>query len=374
MGEGTERNKPCWCGSGKKYKKCHLDRETQAPIQLWEAQQRFKTHYDKGYCLAPEGMQGECGGRIVRAHTVSKSAGIEPIARAGHVFSFVPSLLELNKRGGRITPQLVGVNKVTTFSGFCGRHDKAIFAPLEDQPFSATPEQCFLLGYRALARELFTKRAQLNTHKADLRQADRGSPKAFQRGLQRMAALAQSGIEVGLADLESEKTLYDEMLVSRDHSALRSYVIWFQSSPEVLSSGGWSPGFSLSGQPLQDISDLSARIFPLQHNVFCHEKGGAAVFTWRSEADPIARQFVEELDRLDDRVVTNVLVHFLFGVCENLAISPTWWEGLTPSQQDSLVERFSLAISQHALPDPNCIPASTSGYGDWKVSSRAWVP
>jgi SEC-C motif len=30
------RNEPCWCGSGKKYKKCHLDRENQPPVHPWE--------------------------------------------------------------------------------------------------------------------------------------------------------------------------------------------------------------------------------------------------------------------------------------------------------------------------------------------------
>jgi hypothetical protein len=27
------RNDPCWCNSGKKYKKCHLDREKETPAR-----------------------------------------------------------------------------------------------------------------------------------------------------------------------------------------------------------------------------------------------------------------------------------------------------------------------------------------------------
>ncbi|RYG88110.1 MAG: hypothetical protein EON58_20220 [Alphaproteobacteria bacterium] len=27
--KGRNRNGPCWCGSGLKYKKCHLNREEQ---------------------------------------------------------------------------------------------------------------------------------------------------------------------------------------------------------------------------------------------------------------------------------------------------------------------------------------------------------
>ncbi|WP_217908963.1 SEC-C metal-binding domain-containing protein [Vreelandella maris] len=31
------RNDPCWCGSGKKYKRCHKDREDEEPVKAWEA-------------------------------------------------------------------------------------------------------------------------------------------------------------------------------------------------------------------------------------------------------------------------------------------------------------------------------------------------
>ncbi|MFK0392220.1 SEC-C metal-binding domain-containing protein, partial [Campylobacter jejuni] len=31
--KGKDRNKLCWCGSGKKFKKCHIDRENQSPIR-----------------------------------------------------------------------------------------------------------------------------------------------------------------------------------------------------------------------------------------------------------------------------------------------------------------------------------------------------
>ena len=38
-----ERNDPCWCGSGKKYKKCHM------PIE-----EKIKLHRDRGKLYLPE--------------------------------------------------------------------------------------------------------------------------------------------------------------------------------------------------------------------------------------------------------------------------------------------------------------------------------
>ena len=153
------RNDPCWCGSGEKYKRCHLDRATQTPIQPWDVSKKFKQAFSTKTCLAPESWLNECQDRISRAHTVPKSGSLKRIARDGHVYSFVPSLENLRKNQGTLAPELLGIQKASTFTGFCAWHDRSIFAPLEQQKFYGTPEQCFLLGYRALAREFYTKRA-----------------------------------------------------------------------------------------------------------------------------------------------------------------------------------------------------------------------
>ncbi|MDX8519001.1 SEC-C metal-binding domain-containing protein [Mesorhizobium dulcispinae] len=35
--KGLGRNDPCWCGSGQKYKKCHLNRSLQEKGNPWDA-------------------------------------------------------------------------------------------------------------------------------------------------------------------------------------------------------------------------------------------------------------------------------------------------------------------------------------------------
>ncbi|MFJ2449809.1 SEC-C metal-binding domain-containing protein [Pseudomonas sp. NPDC087626] len=32
----TGRNELCWCGSGKKLKRCHLGRAAADPLKLWD--------------------------------------------------------------------------------------------------------------------------------------------------------------------------------------------------------------------------------------------------------------------------------------------------------------------------------------------------
>ncbi|TMQ32378.1 MAG: hypothetical protein E6K70_18875 [Planctomycetota bacterium] len=38
MGVGRGRNQPCWCGSGEKFKHCHLGRSEQEPVNPWQAE------------------------------------------------------------------------------------------------------------------------------------------------------------------------------------------------------------------------------------------------------------------------------------------------------------------------------------------------
>jgi hypothetical protein len=174
------RNDPCWCGSGKKYKKCHLNREDEEPIQPWQLDKGLKRVLAARQCLAPDPWKQDCSPQIGRAHTVPRSGSLAKIARDGHVYSFRFSVQGLLKASGALRPELVGINQASTFTGFCSEHDRAIFAPLETMPFTATPEQCFLLCYRAVAREIFTKQAGASMAHQYGRVMDRGKPVAVQ--------------------------------------------------------------------------------------------------------------------------------------------------------------------------------------------------
>ncbi len=186
FGAKIGRNDPCWCGSGKKYKKCHLHRQDEDRIQPWQIDREFKRVLEKRQCLAPSAWRKNCSSQISKAHTVPRSGSLARIARDGHVYSFRVHIQELINSGGMNRPQLVGINKASTFTGFCSEHDRSIFAPPETTPFTAIQEQCFLLGYRAFARELFTKQAMSSTGEL-YRLMDSGLPADEQHLVQGLA-------------------------------------------------------------------------------------------------------------------------------------------------------------------------------------------
>jgi hypothetical protein len=106
-------------------------RKKQKLLNIWEVAKEHRELFSTKHCLAPDPMKVNCSGSIIRAHTVPKSGSLRQIARDGHVYSFIPSLENLIKYQGRLHPELVGINKASTFTGFCSEHDNTIFSKVE---------------------------------------------------------------------------------------------------------------------------------------------------------------------------------------------------------------------------------------------------
>jgi len=250
------RNDPCWCGSGIKFKKCHLGRESEPQVQPWEASAMFRKAFSAKLCSAPVDMHADCSRKIIRAHTVPRSGSLAKIAENGHVYALVPSLENLIKHQGVLHPQLVGINSASTFTGFCSYHDNKLFAPIEQQQFTGTEEQCFLLAYRAQAREVFTKTAAAASAKDHLT-LDRGRSVVAQMEIQAFASAYNEGLQAAMKDIAHHKPRFEAPLISGDYSTVRAYVVSFDDPPPVMCSGAFGPEQDFSGRNLQDLSDTS---------------------------------------------------------------------------------------------------------------------
>jgi hypothetical protein len=359
------RNDPCWCGSGLKYKNCHLTRDRQEPLKSWETDRAISRAFNTKECLVPESMKADCSKTFIKAHTVPKLS-LKQIARDGHVYSFIPSLGNLNRDGGRLRPRLLGINEASTFTGFCSYHDNAIFSKIERQPFTASQEQCFLLAYRATMREIHTKKALASL--SDLmHQADRGKPLQQQRVIQFINAAANTGISAALHDNDYYKSMYDKTLLSGDFSSVRAFILELSSPPPIMCSGGILPEQDFEGNQLQDIADL--KVTPHLFNVTSFYGGhyGVIAFTWLSDSDATCFPFINSLRSLPLGRITDGLIRFFFEFSENLHIQPDWWENLSESKRTALVNRLADAVR---LPrKPGCINEDGINYDNWPILS-----
>jgi len=383
------RNDPCWCGSGKKFKKCHLNREYESPPPLQQCLLARKLSYGKQYCLHPN-AGAECKGNIIKAHTIQRSGGLSRIAKNGHVYTFFPDHLTMLK-GGELTARLVGVKNASTFTGFCGFHDNQTFEPIEKHAFLPNQEQAFLLGYRAICRELFGKRAQLELIPFS-RQLDRGQPLAAQIKWQDHINYWTIGVQRGMQDFQYHKSLYDDALLGSDYSDVRFYILELDGCPNFMCCGGVQPDYDFAGKQLQSLVDqqlrhklpssigsnldevtreiLSTREISdaVAFSVIATDGGGAVVFTWIGESQ-VCEQLVSSLDSLTDPEIPHAVVRFAFRNFENIFASPSWWESL-----DNAIKRTLLLRQRYGgfldVMNPSCMADDGVRAVSWVVKAR----
>ena len=200
------------------------------------------------------------------------------------------------KKQGLGVPELRGINQASTFTGFCARHDDTIFAPLEKQTFSGTPEQCFLLGYRALAREFHAKRAAAAALPGLFREMERGRTREEQAAIQKISCRYEVGLESGCRDNDHYKSIHDGILESQEFNTVRAYIIEFEATPSVMCSGAASPEQDFGGVKLQDVNDLKSIPDLLSFTSFYGGERGVVVFSWLAESDRTFCAFIEEFE------------------------------------------------------------------------------
>lgn len=352
------RNDPCYCGSNIKYKKCHLNRHLQPEVTEGEVKGFASKQRVAKTCFHSSADGANCSGKIIEAHTVSKSGSLRRIARNGKVYNFKPNINSLFKNNGKLDCQEVGIGQASTFPGFCAYHDKQLFSPIEDQEFEATSYNATLLGYRAIAREIYAKQHQSGGIPF-LKTMDKGKPEFIQKALQSTAGFYEHGVDLGLQDLLSIKGSYDKAFQSNDFTPSQFVIIEFTETPHILFSGAIYPEYDFSGDQLQELSKAGP-LDGISMNAIATTKGGAISFQWFGESSTNKR-FIQSLLALPENAWANAITQLVFEFIENLFISPDWWDRLNLSLKQSLEKRVMHILSH----EQNCLVPDGSDYFIW---------
>ena len=338
------RNDACWCGSGEKYKRCHLNREAESPLPWGQLANLHRQPFlKKKTCLHPDAPKA-CG-KIIRAHTIQR-AGImrDLVGQDRHVLTFHP----LDPTEQRPTVHRVGWREASTFLGFCDVHDATLFAPVEQEPFVSNVRQVALLGYRALCHELYQKQAAGEAHATLEKNLDRGLQQEDQRFVQEMLAVQAAGRRAGLEDLHFVKGLYDEAFRTNDCTAFHSAILTFCGTPIIASTGSVHVDFDLQGRRLQNIARDPAPIHGLNFAIAKIADGCACVATWPAQFHKCDTFFASLLQHKEDRI-PSLLMEFCFAYVENTYFSATWWKNL-PSPNQRHIEHLAGIQVQYGQP------------------------
>ncbi len=217
----------------------------------------------------------------------------------------------------------IGLNSATVFTGFCGYHDKTLFQPIEDVPFSGTTEQVFLHIYRAFAFEYHKKRH------------------AFE--MQRLLGTANLfgiGFDLATKDFADEKKLFDKALLANDYAVLTSFIWEFPGAANFAATGQEVPTAGFDQLPIQNILDESAPMRHLYFSVFPEGELTIAIFAWLSKFDTLFTDISVRLSSLSADERKNFVNNTIIRSTENIAIRPSSWEKLDPVRQHAFQSMF----------------------------------
>ncbi|WP_085704664.1 SEC-C domain-containing protein [Pseudomonas sp. B15(2017)] len=342
-----KRNDPCWCDSGKKYKHCHRDIESQPPVEVHKIFQTLGSFKKTKKCSVPDSLLHECSNKIINAHTVSKSSSLKAIAKNGHVLKI--SVESKTDTAPKIKLDEIGINNASTFSGFCSIHDKKLFSPIEDQRFNSSPLHCFLVTYRGIARELFSKDYASKTL-GFMKTLDRGKSLAQQLAIQSASTWYGNSNNLTIGDLRHIKSKLDTMLISGDHSGLNYTVFTLDAPPPIMGSAIVGPTFDFNGHKAQDISS-NPNDMPdyIAINSFSSEGKGFVVLSWLSEHSQTCNKLIRQF--LDNKLTADSLAIFIILLIENFYISPSWFHSLDNETQKKVEHLYSQGIDTDTYGD-----------------------
>ena len=335
---------PCWCASGKKWKFCHKDRAKREPLPFGQVNAERTKFFVTGPCQHPDASATTCSSPTsIKSHTIQRRGGLGAIAENGHVCSTKKAFADLEKRGGQVDLEKIGVGQASTFPGFCSHHDTELFRPVELASSKLDAYSAFLLSLRTITYELATKDSQLRAHVASREFIDYGRSFEQQAMLQNFLSLHKVGIERGLEDITLLKVLYDEAFQSQNFSKFNFYGVEFDKVLPFAAAGAFMPEFDFTGTKLQELKEEQS-VSQIALNITQLGDNTCVVFGWFGGSDCAAARLVDSFKAIPQKEKANSLLVLAMEHLENFFCTPSWWAGLAPEVRAKLHQKIAGGI------------------------------
>ena len=329
------RNDPCPCGSGKKYKKCCLNKSVEQRLAeaVARSSNNLKNEAHIKQCLHPN--KNECDEKIIKAHAIQNNRILNKISEKGMVVSMdgVEHLVfqSAETKGRKIA---------TIFTGFCKYHDKTLFQEIEDKPFTCTSKQLFLLTYRTLAWHYHKKQEQINAttiHYEKMRREgyDLAKSDDFLDYL--------SMLSIGHSDNDIEKKCFDTYLLDGNYDMISAVVWEIPYEVNFAVSMMTELEHDIQGNQLNDMladeptKKIYLNIFPAEGKSFC-------IWSWLQDNDKCYSAFGKQFEHLSVADRENYLNNNLPRWTDSIVISPRLWNYWQPSIQEAFITHANFDV------------------------------
>lgn len=285
------------------------------------------------------------------------------IAEQGHIHAVPTRLTPIAQMKRSVfAAEDIGIGTFSTLQCFCARHDKTLFAPLEDAALTFTHEQLTLLHYRALAAEVYIRGnaedAAANEGRKYLSTDPQREPfyEAFQ--IHSLAAIAAE------EHLKRTKT----MINLSKYDEIRAAIIRFDARPVLLSVCAFRPLYDVIGTKLQNFSEDAAYI---GMHILTVDKMPAVVFTWLKGERP-SQRFAKSFCLQPYRELTTLAVQIAFEYAEHTCMRREWWMSISKGWRALLLNRVETANRAALVPNEDFLSFEFL-LDDWKCRSIDFV-
>lgn len=316
------RNDQCPCGSGKKYKKCCINKEDDNeflnPSNFFKNYKDIKKDSRIKQCLHPN--KEMCSEKIIGAHSIQNNKILKRISTEGQVYMPCP------KNDNPFSPMAKwGRKEATVFTGFCGYHDNEMFKAIENEDFNKNNYQIFLYIYRCFALEYHKKMEVSNMQNM-----------LIDKIPSRAGAIKHdfSGFELAINDLESCKKEFDNALINEEYDILSSLVWEFEQPIKFAASGFTVLDKDLKGNRLQDLSDLTKEMKHVFVSIFPEGEKTYCIIAWLKSNNDLFKGYKEQISELDINQRKIYINNLLPIITENITINPEAWDRLEQYKKD----------------------------------------
>ncbi len=327
---------------------------------IGDYQRELKKQSQRGRCL--HYCEGTRCDKVISAHSIQKQGQLNLMAEEGHVYRLSADLSILKSGSGVPRLKKVGINRASTFAGFCKEHDNTLFEPIDNFPLVPTKHQVALYAYRCLCREYFVKENAVSVLQKMKDHSELDMPR------RKLLAASHLGHSLGLSVLKHHKSVFDAALRAGDYEQFE-FTYFTSSSPcSVQLSGLLYPDYDFEGEKLQDLLNHDAPLDLITYFTAPVENGWAFGFGWHVSSNrsciPLLRSLARKAAKGEK--IEDALLRFSLSCCENHAVRISWWDGLDEALREAATQRVLLMIDPHIPVPSDYLAKGCEGIADWQ--------
>lgn len=269
----------------------------------------------------------QCGLPAINAHSIQDAKVLEILNRDGHV---IMPRERIRQKGEAFNADFedVGRNEASTFKGLCGKHDKEIFAPIDDFEITlSNPQQLFLVAYRSVLKKLHSLVSiAMQTQKLHEDQVKVG--RATNNSNDQVLNIVNNNFVRAAGAYEYKRQL-DDAYLNKDYKKLihKTFAIKHRTPTIAVSAFYWL------GHRIIDNSRVPWVIL----NVFPKADETYVVYSCVEKDEKEVSLEIKEILNSSPKRKTWLLSKSIIEATENFVVSPKFWDSLPKAKRETIV-------------------------------------